>query len=361
MITRNRESPLDVTMNSISSMVHMRGRHVAAGLQNTSYSTATTAQIDMDKADEQSKSLLFSKLPLEIRLRIFEYAVVSVDDLTKPYIFDRVYYRPGYHYHQKTEITLLLTCKRIFEEARFMPVARTEHTFWLFGGPSRMMRTWVHGLARFDAWTVSLNEDQRQAVDQVHLFAQQAYLEGLGQQTRLPPLAGITTKRLTLTFRHSDWWSWQSPPESSDKLGICPWLPGRVSQQTMLSQPLKPDLGVLKEVMKEGTWGHQIRRVRGLSVLKIEFETDVVKKAQLQQVLERAKYWMFPLSDTSATLVQVGEFRDSSWEGLADLKDDSGRMLNSGAPINAQSVWDTRPKRTYYVAEMTWRRVRTTE
>ena len=100
-----------------------------------------------------------------------------------------------------------------------MPVAQTKHTFWLFGGPSRMMRTKIHGMARFDAWTVSLNEEQRQAVEHVHLFAQQAYLEGLGQQTRLAPLAGITTRRLTLTFRHSDWWSWESPPESSDKLG----------------------------------------------------------------------------------------------------------------------------------------------
>ena len=129
----------------------------------------------------------------------------------------------------------------------------------------------------------------------------------------------------------------------------------------MLSQPLEPDLEVLKDVMKDGTWGHQICQVRGLSVLKIEFETDVVKKAQLQQVLGRAKHWMFPLSDINATLVQAGEIRESSWEGLADLKDDSSPMLNPIAPIRAQSVWGTRPKRTYYVAEMTWKRVTMTE
>ncbi len=348
-------------MNPISSLIRLRGHHVAAGLQNTSYSKAFIAQIDMSDADEQSECVLYSKLPPEIRLRIFELATASTDDTTKPYMFDRVYYRPGYHYHQKTDTALLLTCKRIFEETRFMPVAQREHVFWLFGGPYQMMRTKINGMAGFDAWTASLNEGQRRAVNHVHLFAQQYYLEIIGQHTRLVPLAGITTKQLTLTLRHSDWWSWQSPPESSDKLGICPWMQFRVPQSIMLSQPPELDVAVLRECMREGSWGDQICRVLGLNVLRIEFETDVVKKAQLQQILERAKHWKFPLCNTNAVLIQVGEIRESSWEGVANLKDDSSPMLSPGPPANVRNRWHARPMRTYYIAEMTWKRVTVNE
>ena len=343
-------------MNSVASMINLRGRQVASGLYNAAYSKAFTAEIDLANADDQSDCVLYSKLPSEIRTRIFEYAVASTDDHTKPYLPDRVYYRPGSHYHQKTDISLLLTCKQIYLETRLMPAAQTEHNFWLFGAPFQTMRTKVNGMARFDAWSASLNEEQRQTVNYVRLFAQQYYLENLDQFSRLSSLASITTKQLTLTFRHSDWWSWQSPAESSDKLGICPWLPARTSQQAMLAQTLEPDLVFLNEYMKQGTWGFQISQIKGLSILKIEFEIDVVKKAQLQVVLERAKHWKFPLEGTNTALKQVGEIRESSWVGLADLKDDSSPMLNRTSTSAQQ---DDRPRRTYYVAEMTWKRVTT--
>lgn len=97
----------------------------------------------------------------------------------------------------------------------------------------------------------------------------------------------------------------------------------------------------------------------GLSVLRIEFETDLAKKAQLQQVLERARYWKFPLEDTNAFLEQVGEIRESIWEGLAKLKDDNTPMLNP--PPIGDPAWNARPKRNYYVAEMTWRKTRIDE
>jgi hypothetical protein len=217
-----------------------------------------------------------------------------------------------------------------------------------------MMKTKANGMANFDAWMGSLNQDQQQAVQYVHIFTQQTYLENMNRVMRLCPPA-ITTKQLTLTLRRSDWWSWQSPAESADKLGICPWLPSRVSHQTMLAQPLEPDFDVVKELMNENTWGQQISQIKGLNVLRIEFEVDEVKKAQLQAVLARAKYWKFPLDGSNAILEQVGDVRESSWEGLKDLKDDSSAILKSH-PIG-DSAWNERPKMRYYVAEMTWKRV----
>lgn len=57
--------------------------------------------------DTQEESNLFSMLPTEIRVYIFELALTTHDDMSKPYRADRFFYRPGYHYHQKLDRALL--------------------------------------------------------------------------------------------------------------------------------------------------------------------------------------------------------------------------------------------------------------
>jgi len=113
------------------------------------YSTASTAEINTANALDQSQCILYKRFPAEIRNCIFEYAVASVDDFDKPYRLNRVYCRPGHLYHQKTDISLLRTCKRVFAEARLMPVAQT--------GTS-ILAVW---------WTVQIHEDRRQGHGQV--------------------------------------------------------------------------------------------------------------------------------------------------------------------------------------------------
>jgi len=76
-------------------------------------------------------------------------------------------------------------------------------------------------------------------------------------------------------------------------------------------------------------------------VLRIEFETDVVKKDQLQKVLERAKHWRFPLVGTNSVLEQVGEVCESGWEGPAYLQDDSRSILVSRVP--SDPCWQDQP------------------
>jgi hypothetical protein len=114
-------------MAAIPTMISLRARQVSAGFQNTSYSKASIAEIDMANAKDQSQCIFYSKFPSEIRTSIFEYAMASTDDTSRPYYPDRVYYRPGYHYHQHTSVALLQTCKQIFAETRLMPVAEAEH------------------------------------------------------------------------------------------------------------------------------------------------------------------------------------------------------------------------------------------
>ncbi|ORY69795.1 uncharacterized protein BCR38DRAFT_420098 [Pseudomassariella vexata] len=99
------------------------------------FSVSQAANIDLTDMLDQSSSVLFSTIPSEIRSYIFEYAFIPDDDFTKPYPVDRFYSRPGHRYHPKTNLALLQTCKRVFQEARVLPVACATHTFWLFKGP----------------------------------------------------------------------------------------------------------------------------------------------------------------------------------------------------------------------------------
>ena len=85
----------------------------------------------------------------------------------------------------------------------------------------------------------------------------------------------------------------------------------------------------------------------------MEFETDVIKKSQLEDVLERAKFWKFPMICGAHVLVFDGSVETSTWEGPARLRDDS--------PLPLRHVETALPglqdgQRTYFVAEMTWRK-----
>ncbi|KAH8664557.1 hypothetical protein BX600DRAFT_541134 [Xylariales sp. PMI_506] len=346
-----------------------RARHQPPDHTQNPFAPAHVAEVDMASASEQTASPLFARLPAEVRQLVFQYALSPTDDPERPFAADRVYCRPGYRYLARTDTSLLRSCKRAYAEARLLPVAEATHTFWLFGGPFRAMRRGGGGggggigigggastaaIWNWTGWQASLNADQQAAVRRVHVFAQQYCLEGLGAGQRLQSTLGsmsFRTRCLRLTLRHSDWWSWTSPPESSDRLGICPWLPGRVSHQAMLAQPPRgwPCAKLRDELMVEGTWGWQISQVEGLETLEIEFETDIVKKAQMEKVLDRVQHWIFPLLDRRAALVQAGEVEESQWEGPANLKDDYANVLNATPNQPPQET------RTYYVAVMTWK------
>jgi hypothetical protein len=201
---------------------------------------------------------------------------------------------------------------------------------------------------------LSLNPEQRAAVQHVHLFVQQYYLEQMGIKDNISELK-FSTRVFTLTFRHSDWWSWESPPESTDKLGICPWVRERTSSQTMLAQPLSPALPDLKATMIKGTWGWQIGQIERLEVLRIEFETDITKKKQLDAVLERAKHWRFPVHGVDAVLETNGKIVTSEWTGPAHLKQDSTAAMLRSTRGSGSDDLDT-AMRTKCVAEMTWKK-----
>lgn len=338
-----------------NSGLEMRTRTRARGMPRRTgedFSVSQPAKMDLSGMHHQAGSPLFSQLPLEIRTLIFEDALAPYDDLAKPYAKDREYCRPGQRYHPRTDVALLQTCKRIFQETRLKPVAQTTHTFWLFRGPWRSMRTGKCGMYHFPNWQRSLSEEQRAAVRRVHIYAQQFALEGLGSRRNdLFPL-DFAANHLRITLTNADWWSWESPPASSDRLGICPWRPGRTSHQAMLVEPSDMPLEKMRQQMGPGTWGWQVRHVRGLQTLQMEFEVDARKLEQLDAVLARAKHWVFPMEDGSQTVLrQTGSVEHFEWEGFSDTKDDSIPILNQ----TGRSLSDRHIQRTFRVALMTWR------
>jgi hypothetical protein len=303
--------------------------------------------MEINPQRSQTQSRLCS-LPAEIRAIIFAFALSADDDQSKPYRPDRKYYRPGYHFHQKINISLLLTCKQVYSEARLLPVSANEHVFWLFNGPWKYINPNSRNTARWDTWYFRLNEDQKNAISRVHIFTQQAYLERLitTDARRFP----CKTRSLHLTFRNADWWSWESPPASSDRLGICPWRLDRTACQDMLSEPNKPTLHYIKEHMVDGTWGAAVCQILNLRELLLEFEIDERKKSQLQAVVERAKAWRFPLAREDYVLEWDGQLKEFSWGGLRDLMDDPHF---AHFPRESSELGD-KPKRAYCVVKMRW-------
>lgn len=78
----------------------------------------------------QDQSPLFGKLPPEIRHPIFEFTLADYEDPKQPYPFDSEYYRPGHTCRLVSDCSLLLTCRRIYAEARLLPLPLATFTFW---------------------------------------------------------------------------------------------------------------------------------------------------------------------------------------------------------------------------------------
>lgn len=265
----------------------------------------------------QTQCMLYSKIPSEIRTRIFALTLREFEDKSKPYHQNRVYYRPGFHYHTKQDTRLLQTGRRIYQEARMMPVLLAEFVYWVYGGPSHHCQNRDPG--RLNLF-MKMTSEQLGAIDTVHLFAQQAFLEWCE-----PFATPITCRKLKITLRHTDWWSWESAANSDDKLGLCPWRSDRTTYEEMLAEPRGNDLRSRwdetrrgnterDEGERSGVWGYELQFIRGLKCLEMEFETDIKKKSQLEAVVDSAKLWRIPMS-SQTELRWTGEIKERTWMG----------------------------------------------
>ncbi|KAJ5482146.1 hypothetical protein N7475_000958 [Penicillium sp. IBT 31633x] len=240
-------------------------------------------------------SPLFTVFPAEIRNRIYVFALESGEVSTEespraPYKQNAFYYRPGYKQPKRIQTALLQTCQQIYAEASLLPPSLNEHTFWFHRAPPH-----VHDASSPLAYFRKMTPKQRAQVQHLHLFTQQYFLEdghwseiwdGIKideDGRRLRGECRIAPKKMTITFRHTDWWFW----ENDDPLGIDPFQTGR-THATDMERAAIPGAA-------PRAWGNQFTFLPCLNELVIEFETVTRKRDQLDDIIQRALQWKFPL------------------------------------------------------------------
>ncbi|OOQ91439.1 hypothetical protein PEBR_00660 [Penicillium brasilianum] len=289
-------------------------------------------------AINQTSCFLFTIFPPEIRNRIYTFSLESEDtndsqqegdQTTHSHLYrqNAFYYRPGYKQPKRIQTALLQTCQQIYEEASLLPAAINEHTFWFYRAPPHVKDA-SSPLGYFRKMTAK----QRAQVRHIHLFTQQYFLEdncwtrvwggtwindGPGfhdSRQRAAPYA-ISPRKLTLTFRHTDWWFW----ENNDPLGIDPFRPGRTRAHEM-GRPIHCS----RAHEANRAWGNQFTLLPSLEELVIEFETIMRKRDQLDAIVQWALSWKFPVNlEKSLYLVAEPASRSAySWVGAkeGDLK-----------------------------------------
>ena len=244
--------------------------------------------------DLQSACPLFTRIPPEIRNSIFKLALTEYDDTEHPYEQSAAFCRPEYQFRHRIDTDLLRTCRRIYLETYLIPVGINEHVFWCYRGPpGRRYAPDPHGY--FEMMT----SEQLEAVDTVHFFTQQFWLEG--QFRNACQIPSMRPRKIKITLRRTDWWVW----EAKAKLGIDPRLAGRVPWSEMGREPVPDELEV--------GFGYPFRYLRGLRELEMEFETTQSQMAELEAIVQRALAWEFDLHDGSVLSTEGTAVFERMW------------------------------------------------
>ncbi|PYI29669.1 hypothetical protein BP00DRAFT_348177 [Aspergillus indologenus CBS 114.80] len=241
-------------------------------------------------AINQSACPLFTHIPAEIRNKIYYYTLESssssdtTSDTAATYAQQALYYRPGFKAPKRISTSLLQTCQQIYGEASLLPPAINRHTFWCHRPPPHVR----HAASPAD-YFARMTPKQRGAVQELHFFTQQFFLEDSWAQvwTATSDVGALAPKRMTITLRHTDWWFW----EDNEPLGIDPFRPGRTRADEMGVLPRRP-----LTAWEEGrVWGNQFKLLPSLEELVIEFETVMRKRDQLDAIVQMARDWRFPV------------------------------------------------------------------
>ena len=108
------------------------------------------AEITPDNSKLQEQSLLFSKLPAEIRFLVFQFLLSQTCDYNRPVGVYSVspLYRPGHTHHTKIHTSLLLTCRLVYYEAHSIPIRSATHHFQDIGGSFDKGDVWLHHMTK---------------------------------------------------------------------------------------------------------------------------------------------------------------------------------------------------------------------
>jgi hypothetical protein len=150
---------------------------------------AYLANINESNSDPQRNCPLFSKLPAEVRLTIFDLALSEHETASLLMDTSTVFYRPRYFFKTRIFTDLLRTCRRIYAEASYIPMTSATHTLSANGPfPGR--------LPNFTSWTAKNFSE----LGNLQLFGRlEIWTESLQS---LPPL---DPRVMTITTRFEDW------------------------------------------------------------------------------------------------------------------------------------------------------------
>ena len=266
--------------------------------------------IDTDSALEQSQSALFSILPGEIRNHIWNYALAEYQDETQLYDDATCYKRPDYFAPRKTETALLQTCKRIYQEAWFLPWTNAEQIFYLTSLDRRPARTTTP--IDMQKTLLAISKTQTMPIIQhVRVFPQLYMLENGRRLQEILDLKFFYPKVITITIRHTDWWFW----ESDNNLHL------------------------------DARWVDFCRFPNSLIELRMAFESLERKKDQIDDVVKQAiDGWIFRRQDDTELSAKNCKPEIMRWSGSATWGDH--RWIRDETSPN---------KLDYYVSTVTWR------
>ncbi|KAG8526531.1 uncharacterized protein KY384_008731 [Bacidia gigantensis] len=250
--------------------------------------------------DLQTSCPLFVKLPPELRNRVFVFALTPSVDKSRPYGPTEYYYRPNFRFRPTgLAVSLLRTCKRVHAETSHLPVHNYTHVRWFHRQPDEPNKAKA-AFAQPPAKCPSF-----------HLFTQQYWLEQWGRgSVHWAPADFIVRSphvvHLRITLRHGDWWSW----ESSAMLRLDPKQQG--TARVPYTQPQDP--------FQEGSWGDAFKPSSSLRIFELELETVEGKTAELDEIVERAEGWRFPLRTEKGMqkkklVLQKEKTRKQGWWG----------------------------------------------
>ncbi|KAK6001199.1 hypothetical protein QM012_003282 [Aureobasidium pullulans] len=279
-------------------------------MANQDSNTLKAADFASDSAHEQLQSALFSVLPGEIRNHIWKYALADYQDETQLYDDATCYKRPDYLAPRKTNTVLLRTCKRIYQEAWFLPWTNAEQIFYLTSADRRPPRTTTPRDMQRTLLEISRTQTMP-TIQHVRVFPQLYALENGQRLQEILNLRFFYPKVITITIRHTDWWWW----ESDHNLHL------------------------------DATWVGFCRFPNSLTELRVAFESLERKKDQIDDVVRQAmEGWVFRRKDDTELSAKNCEPEIMRWSGSATWN--HHRWIRDETGPN---------KLDYYVSTVTWK------
>ena len=288
--------------------------------------------------DPQTACPFFRTLPREIRDMIFPLVLTSYEDGSRPRDIEALKanlptdaeeyqkYRPGHFCFLRTDTALLRTCRAIYQETRYLPVAINTHTLWsaMFYGYFAIPDATVK-------YFKSMTSAQIANIQHLQVFAGPRALKSADRGKYIPKgvfaeigsmrsgrfstgqrFKGLVCpKTITLTIRRLDWQDWD---RSCDK---------------NFSYSLH---GMLQNKHWANVFG-------GLKTLKMELEVEEKEKERLGPVVKALSNFIFEIGNGERLVAEqkIGEY---TWTGPI--------MVNNSAWLGWQDT-------TIYVASIIWR------